>query len=84
LFTSAEYGAKKDGPHKILKNTELAVKNLLVKLKQAKEDGETLGSLRMCKINSGSFGVQWERTERVLEGVRLEEVEGQEIEIWDR
>jgi ADP-ribose 1''-phosphate phosphatase len=84
LFTSAEYGRKQDGPDEILKNTELAVRDLLVKLKQAKERGEKLGSLRMCKINSGKFGVQWERTERVLEGVRLEEVTGQEIDIWDR
>jgi ADP-ribose 1''-phosphate phosphatase len=84
LFTSAEYGPKKDGPDEILMNTELAVRDLLVRLKQAKENGENLGSLRMCKINSGKFGVQWERTEGILEGVRLEEVRGQEIEIWDR
>jgi ADP-ribose 1''-phosphate phosphatase len=84
LFTSAEYGPKKDAPEEILKNTELAVKDLLVKLKQAKENREKVGSLRMCKINSGKFGVQWERTEGVLEGVRFEEVEGQEIDIWDR
>ena len=84
LFTSAEYGVKKDGPDEILKNTELAVRDLLVKLKQAKENGDNLGSLRMCKINSGKFGVQWERTEGVLEGIRREEVRGQEVEIWDR
>lgn len=84
LFTSAEYGRKKDGPDEILKNTELAVRDLLLKLKQAKENGENVGSLRMCKINSGKFAVQWERTEGVLEEVRLEEVRDQEIEIWDR
>ena len=84
MFTSAEYGVKKDGPDEILKNTELAVRDLLVKLKQAKENGDNLGSLRMCKINSGKFGVQWERTEGVLEGIRREEVRGQEVEIWDR
>jgi ADP-ribose 1''-phosphate phosphatase len=71
-------------PDEILRNTELAVKDLLVKLKQAKGKGEKVGSLRMCKINSGKFRVEWERTERVLEGVRLEELWGQEIEIWDR
>jgi len=84
LFTSAEYGRKKDGPDEILKNTELAVRDLLGKLKQAREKGEKVGSLRMCKINSGKFGVEWERTEGVLEGIGLEEGKGVEIEIWDR
>jgi ADP-ribose 1''-phosphate phosphatase len=82
LFTSKEYGLKKDGPDDILKNTELAVRDLLVKLRQAEERGDMVGTLRMCKINSGKFGVPWERTEAILEGIRLDgEIK---IEIWDR
>ncbi len=84
LFTSAKYGQKKDGPDEILKNTELAVRDLLVKLKEARETREQVGSLRMCEINSGKFGVQWERTEGVLEGISLEEGRSVEIEIWNR
>jgi ADP-ribose 1''-phosphate phosphatase len=38
----------------------------------------------MCEINSGKFGVQWERTEGVLEGISLEEGRSVEIEIWNR
>lgn len=43
-----------------------------------------VGSLRMCKINSGKFGVEWERTEMVLREVKVEEGQRNDIEIWDR
>ena len=84
LFTSVAYGRRKDVPDEILKNTGLAVRDLLLKLKESKERGEKIGSLRMCKINSGKFEVEWERTEDVLMGVMVEEGWDAEIEIWDR
>jgi ADP-ribose 1''-phosphate phosphatase len=84
FFTSAKYGTKRDAPDEILKNTGLAVEDLLEKLKKAEGRGETVGSLRMCKINSGKFGVEWERTEMVLEEVEVKEGYRRAIEIWDR
>ncbi|KAI0536627.1 ADP-ribose 1''-phosphate phosphatase [Xylaria digitata] len=41
-------------------------------------------ALRMCKINSGKFGVPWERTEMVLGRVGVKEGYRGAIEIWDR
>jgi len=85
LFTSKAYGRKKDAPEEILRNTGSAVKELLVQVMQAREGEEKVGGLRMCRINSGKFGVEWERTKVVLEGIRLEGSGGGiNIEIWDR
>lgn len=78
------YGRGKDAPEEILMNTERAVGELLEKIKEAEESGERVGDLRMCKINSGRFGVEWDRTEKVLGKVGLEEGYRREIEVWDR
>lgn len=52
--------------------------------------------VRICKINSGLFGVPWEDTVEVLEGIGLDEGDGgsgdgkggdaavSEIEVWER
>lgn len=42
--------------------------------------------LRMYRINSGRFGVEWEGTEAVLRGMKINGPGGGEIEIevWDR
>lgn len=38
------------------------------------EDAEKkVGEVRMCKINSGLFGVKWERTQAVLEGIEVDD-----------
>ncbi|PMD49594.1 uncharacterized protein K444DRAFT_510750, partial [Hyaloscypha bicolor E] len=66
LFTSAAYGKKKDAPEEILRNTETAVRDLLVQVQLARGRDEMIAGLRMCRINSGRFGVEWERTEAVL------------------
>jgi ADP-ribose 1''-phosphate phosphatase len=41
-----------------------------------------IAGLRMCRINSGLFGVEWERTEAVLSGIELEEGWPGEVEVW--
>lgn len=47
------------------------------------QDGdEGVGEVRMCKINSGLFGVEWERTEVVLRGVEVREGWKSEVHIW--
>lgn len=83
LFTGAKYGFRKDGPEQILENTKLAVEDLLQNIKKAEQSRE-VESLRMCKINSGRFGVEWKRTEAVLKEIVVEERSRKTIEIWDR
>ena len=41
-----------------------------------------IASVRMCKINSGLFGVPWEATSAVVEGVEIEEGDLKEIEVF--
>jgi ADP-ribose 1''-phosphate phosphatase len=62
LFTSYDYGNKKDPEEKILRNTEKSVQGLLQLLK----DGV---HVHTPKINSGRFAVPWEKTEAVIERV---------------
>lgn len=57
LFTSYDYGDRKDSPEEILKNTETAMQDLLIK---------TTMKLAMPRINSGLFAVPWEDTEKIL------------------
>ncbi|EUC43966.1 hypothetical protein COCMIDRAFT_49250, partial [Bipolaris oryzae ATCC 44560] len=63
LFTSRRYGKGKDKAEEILRNTGRAVEGCLGLLGLV---GEEVGRVRMCRINSGKFGVPWERTEDVL------------------
>jgi len=60
LFTSAGYGSEKDSEKRILLNTQAAIECLLGTLP---EDVE----IHSPKINSGLFGVPWEKTERIIE-----------------
>jgi len=41
-----------------------------------------IASIRMCKINSGLFGVPWEATSAVVEGIEIEEGDLKEIELF--
>jgi ADP-ribose 1''-phosphate phosphatase len=79
LFTSAGYGKKKDSAEEILGNTRSAVEGLLEQLKEAK--GE-IGEVRMCRINSGRFGVEWEKTEEVLRSVVIKEGWMGKVGVW--
>lgn len=45
--------------------------------------GEEVASVRMCRINSGEFGVPWERTEEVLRGVVGREGWVGRLEVWN-
>ncbi|KAF2279061.1 uncharacterized protein EI97DRAFT_226615 [Westerdykella ornata] len=82
LFTSAKYGKAKDPPSVILRNTKAAMKDLLRQVKTRMEAGKELGSLVMCRINSGKFAVKWGRTVDVLEGIVVEEGEASNVEVW--
>lgn len=61
LFTSDGYGKQVDGIEKVLKNTEIALDNMLTSY--------LLYPIYSNKFNSGRFGVPWHRTENVLKGV---------------
>lgn len=59
LFTSNDYGKRKDPPSKILSNTKRSVACLLSVLPK---------DTHVCspKINAGLFAVPWEDTEKVI------------------
>ncbi|KAF3044929.1 ADP-ribose 1''-phosphate phosphatase [Didymella keratinophila] len=80
VFTSAKYGKGKDKPDQIIKNTANSVPMLLELISQV--DTEVTG-VRMCKINSGKFGVPWEKTEEVLRNIELKPHWRTKIEIWE-
>ena len=83
LFTSRHYGRKRDSPEQILAATGPAMGDLLARVgewnrscdndpqQQRRRRRRRIGEVWMCKINSGMFGVPWERTKEVLEGVEV-------------
>lgn len=86
VFTSAKYGRAKDKPDAIVKNTGESMRMLLELVKMADEergDGKEVGTIRMCKINSGKFGVPWEKTEEVLKEIVLKDGWRRTVEVWE-
>lgn len=59
LFTSYGYGPQKDSEKQILKNTRTSISCLLTTVSDGTE-------IHTPKINSGAFGVPWEKTEKVI------------------
>ncbi|SMQ53900.1 unnamed protein product [Zymoseptoria tritici ST99CH_3D7] len=50
-----------------------------------KSSESPITTVRMCKINSGLFNVEWERTVEVLEGIDIPDGHPmKKIEIWER
>jgi ADP-ribose 1''-phosphate phosphatase len=80
LFTSGKYGKAKDKPDAIVKSTTASMNMLLELVRMA--DGK-VSEIRMCKINSGKFGVPWEKTEEALKSIVLQEGWREKIEIWE-
>lgn len=66
LFTSSGYGKQKDAPHVIVNQTVRAMRDFLEKLEYMIGAGHEVAGLRMCKINSGKFGVPWGHTSQAL------------------
>lgn len=81
LFTSKNYGRAKDSPDEILENTSAAMFELLHKIKD-EQSHAPVGTLRMCEINSGHFGVPWERTLASLSEMEVPEGCPDRIEVW--
>ncbi|KAI9799842.1 MAG: ADP-ribose 1''-phosphate phosphatase [Piccolia ochrophora] len=98
LFTSDQYGRRRDGPEAILDATEKSIEDLLSQLKRVRDGDsqgkdkatdEEFGMLVSCRINSQRFGVPWKRTEDVMESVLSKwnnEVKGEEwkLEVVER
>ncbi|EME78238.1 uncharacterized protein MYCFIDRAFT_212330, partial [Pseudocercospora fijiensis CIRAD86] len=80
LFTSRSKGRRKDSPSRILGATEPAMRDLL---RLVRENGE-VGEVRMCRVNSGLFGVKWEKTKGVLEGIEVEGEGVREVKVVSR
>lgn len=80
VFTSAKYGRSKDKPDMIIRNTKHSMQMLLELIN--KVDSE-ISTIRMCKINSGKFGVPWEKTEEVLHGLDVQSHWRTKIEVWE-
>ncbi|KAF9694350.1 hypothetical protein EKO04_007611 [Ascochyta lentis] len=80
LFTSAKYGKGKDKPDAIICNTVKSMQMLLELISQV--DGE-IAEVRMCKVNSGKFGVAWEKTEEALKSIALKPEWRKKIEVWE-
>ena len=67
MFTSVDYGRKVSSELVILESTKKAMVDLQKKMKFWKARGQEFGDLWAVKINSGKFGVPWDRTKRILE-----------------
>ncbi|CAA9961954.1 appr-1-p processing protein [Pyrenophora teres f. maculata] len=83
LFTSQGYGKKKDGGDVIVGNTGPAVEMVLELVRRVGEGEEGIEEVRMCRVNSGKFGVEWGRSARVIEGIRVREGWVGRVQVWD-
>jgi len=87
LFTSVDYGKRVSSELIILESTKKAMADLQKKMKFWKAKGQEFGDLWAVRINSGKFGVPWDRTKRILEqcGVDVKVVSpaGQNIGLVD-
>ncbi|KAF2129348.1 hypothetical protein P153DRAFT_366749 [Dothidotthia symphoricarpi CBS 119687] len=79
VFTSAKYGKAKDKPEVIVRNTVNSMKMLLELVMQA----EGITEIRMCMLNSGKFGVPWEKTSEALESIELQAGWRVTIGVWE-
>ncbi|KAK6438928.1 ADP-ribose 1''-phosphate phosphatase [Oleoguttula sp. CCFEE 5521] len=70
LFTSVDVGKKKGSRESILEATGEAMQGLLKQIDEV-EESVTISSIRMPKINQGLFDVPWERTQAVLESIKV-------------
>lgn len=89
LFTSKCVGKKKDREDEIVSNTVSAVQDLLQLVENV--DGEAehgqvteIGHLRMCKINSGKFGVDWQASSHAIGRTTCLPNWRDSIEVWVR
>jgi hypothetical protein len=56
--------------------------NLLYKIRIQQFHDPSITELRMCEINSGHFGVPWERTLAALSDIELPEGLPKRLDVW--
>ena len=71
LFTSPRYGRQKAAADKILEYTAAALEDLKTQVEVLRESKKEVGELWAVRINSGKFGVPWERSKSVLEATGM-------------
>ncbi|KAF7289514.1 S5A-REDUCTASE domain-containing protein [Mycena chlorophos] len=67
LFTSKDYGRRVDPPDQIIASTRSAVADLV-----AQNTTDSPKQLFGCRFNSGKFGVEWARTEAILDELEVD------------
>ena len=72
LFTSLDYGKRVSPPEEILLNTRKALRDLARQVAEMRGSGEEIGNCHAVRINSGRFGVEWQKTKAVLEAGDLD------------
>ena len=72
LFTSLDYGKRVSPAKEILENTGNALKDLAKQVAEMRGLGEEMGKCYAVRINSGKFGVEWQKTKVVLEAGELD------------
>lgn len=72
LFTSLDYGKKVSPPEEILENTGNALRDLAKQVAEIQGSGEEMRNYYAVRINSGKFGVEWQKTKTVLEAEHLD------------
>ena len=72
LFTSLDYGKSVSPVEEILGNTQNALKDLAIQVAEMREAGEEVGACYAVRINSGKFGVEWQKTKAVSEAGELD------------
>lgn len=80
MFTSAKYGKGKDKSDRIIRNTFESMQMLLQLISQVDEE---ISEIRMCKINSGKFGVPWEKSEEAIKSITLKPGWRSTIQVWE-
>ncbi|MCJ1230561.1 ADP-ribose 1''-phosphate phosphatase [Toensbergia leucococca] len=85
LYTSLSYGRSRSPPETILQNTQAAMADLetqIAGLRSRTGEKQKVGEVWAVRINSGRFGVEWDRTKEVLEegGLDLVVVSGLGVE----
>jgi ADP-ribose 1''-phosphate phosphatase len=70
VFTSKRVGRHKDTPPQIIRNTELAMTEML-RLIAEQGQGAIVG-IYMCRINAGLFNVPWRETKYILQSLDVD------------
>ncbi|KAL7266893.1 ADP-ribose 1''-phosphate phosphatase [Rhizina undulata] len=77
LFTSKGFGRNRDPVEMVLENTDNSLKDLKKQVEELRRGNNAPNEWHACKINSARFGVPWERTLNILEGV------GEKITVYE-